>query len=61
MTQLPNLITVSELREYLHISNRKAYELVKNRNFPSIKIGNKYLINADELPTWLNKQASMKR
>lgn len=61
MAQLPNLITVSELREYLHISNRKAYELVKNRNFPSIKIGNKYLINADELPTWLNKQASMKR
>lgn len=54
-------MTVKELREYLHISNQTAYELVKNRNFPSVKIGNKYLINAEELPVWLNKQASMKR
>lgn len=61
MPQLPNLMTVKELREYLHISNQTAYELVKNRNFPSVKIGNKYLVNAEELPVWLNKQASMKR
>jgi excisionase family DNA binding protein len=50
MNELPNLMKVSELREYLHLNTATAYELVKQRSFPSIKIGNKYLVNADKLP-----------
>ncbi len=59
--ELPNFMKVSELRQYLHISNEEAYRLVKLRNFPSIKIGNKYLINKDKLPEWLSKQEQLKK
>lgn len=60
MNALPTLMKVSEFRDYLHISTAKAYELVKQRSFPSIKIGNKYLVNADKLPEWLEKQQLIK-
>lgn len=58
---LPEFMKVAEFREYLHISNKEAYRLVKLRSFPSVKIGNKYLINKDRLPKWLAKQELLKR
>lgn len=58
---LPTFMKVSELREYLHINNAEAYRLVKQRSFPSIKMGNKYLINKDRLPEWLAKQELFKK
>lgn len=61
MKELPNLMKVSELREYLHISNKEAYRLVKLKSFPSVKVGNKYLIVKDKLPDWLEKQSLLKK
>lgn len=58
---LPKLISVSDVREYLHISNAEAYRLVKTRGFPSVKIGNKYLIFAEKLPEWLMRQGLLKK
>lgn len=54
-------MSVQELRDYLHISNAKAYGLVKLRNFPSFKIGNKYLINKPKFIEWLAKQEVMNK
>lgn len=58
---LPTLMSVSELREYLHINNQKAYELVRQRSFPSFKIGSRYYINKEKIPEWIEKCSLMKQ
>lgn len=59
--KLPTFISVQEFRDYMQIGNERAYNLVKMRSFPSIKIGNKFYVNKDELPKWFEKQYTMKR
>lgn len=53
---LPELITVTEMRKYLHISTQKAYELARDRNFPSVKIGKNLYISVPGLNQWLEKE-----
>lgn len=50
-------LTVKQLAEYLNISLTKAYNLIRSKEFPSIKIGRTYLINSDLLKEWMKKQA----
>ena len=54
---LPTLMSVSEFRDYLGIENHKAYAIVKERSFPSFKIGRKYYVNKGELPERIEKQS----
>jgi len=58
---LPKLINIKELCCYLDVSEKTAYILVRSRDFPSVKIGGKYRIIADELPGWLEKQSKKKK
>ena len=60
MSELPELMTVKELREYLHIGKDKAYELVKGKSFPSIRIGGRYYVLKPEFIEWLKKQGRSK-
>ena len=48
------LITVQEMASLLKISRSKAYELIKEKTFPIIKIGKCIRINKIELLKWLN-------
>lgn len=50
-------ISVPEMAQRLGIGRNKAYDLVKQRDFPAVKIGGNYLVIAAKLPDWLNKQA----
>ena len=50
------LITVPEMAELLKVSRSKAYSLVKERNFPIIKIGKCLRVKKEELYNWLNNQ-----
>lgn len=56
MNNLPELMSVKELREYLGCSNAKAYELVKSKGFPSFRIGNAYKIRKCDFVHWVNNQ-----
>ena len=58
MNELPELMTVKEIRVYLGCSNAKAYELVKRKDFPSFRIGNSYKIRKNDFVDWVNKQKS---
>jgi excisionase family DNA binding protein len=58
---LPKLINVNELKEYLGCSTNMAYKLVKQRNFPSIKIGKRYKIMVEKIPDWLENQSKLKK
>lgn len=56
MTNLPELMTVKELRMYLKCSNANAYALVKSRDFPSFKVGNSYRVRKNDFIEWVNNQ-----
>ena len=48
-----NLITVMEMADLLKISRSKAYSLIKEKDFPIIKIGKIIRINKEKLFNWL--------
>ena len=54
--KLNGYITVKEFRAIYHISTEKAYELVRLRNFPSLKVGKRYYINKDKILEWIVTQ-----
>ena len=49
-----NLITVLEMANMLKISRSKAYSLIKEKDFPLVKIGKCIRIKKDELLKWLH-------
>lgn len=54
-------ITVKQLYEKLNaqhpgiIGINSVYDIVKRKDFPSVRIGNKFLIIEDKVDTWLEK------
>lgn len=48
------LLTVSDLRQVLHLGRDKCYALMHNPAFPSIRIGNRYFVQGRELVKWLD-------
>ena len=54
--KLEGYITVKEFRSMYCISTEKAYELVRLRNFPSLKVGKRYYINKDKVLEWIIAQ-----
>lgn len=50
------LLDVSELCRYLHIGRNRAYELCKQYDFPSFKIGSKIFVDKEKLELWLKNQ-----
>lgn len=53
---LPNFLTVYDIRDYLGIGQRQAYELVKSEGFPAKKLGNSYRIPKSDFLDWVKKQ-----
>lgn len=51
------LISVPELARYLSIGRCKAYDLCKLPDFPSIKIGQKILVDTEKLELWLQNKS----
>lgn len=56
---MDKLITIIELKELLNISRSKAYELVKMKDFPIVRIGKCIRINKNDLFEWLNNQKNV--
>lgn len=55
MNNLPELMSVKELREYLGCSNQKAYELCRKEKF-AFRIGKTYRIRKADFVNWVNNQ-----
>ena len=47
------LLTVMEMAKFLKISRTKAYNIIKQKGFPSIKIDKSIRIIKSELVNWL--------
>ena len=50
-------MTVKELAIQLGISIPKAYELIRNPSFPSIKIGSRIIVPIEEYKRWLKESS----
>ena len=50
---LPITLTVEQVGDVLRISRSKAYELVHEKGFPTVKIGRRLLVTKISLMQWL--------
>ena len=56
---LPLTLTAPEVGQVLGISRASAYELVRSKGFPSIRIGTRILVPKDKLIAWINEQVEV--
>ena len=53
---LPLTLTAPEVSEVLGISRAAAYELVRSKGFPHMKIGTRILVPRDKFLAWIDEQ-----
>lgn len=53
---LPNLLTVYDVRDFLGVGQKFAYELIHKDGFPAKKIGTSYQIPKEDFLKWYDKQ-----
>lgn len=59
--ELPDFLTVKELRQYLRIGHNKAYELANRPDFPKIPFGNKKVFPKKAVKEWMEHQSEKGR
>ena len=56
---LPLMLSVPEVGEVLGISRAGAYELVRSKGFPKVKIGSRIVVPKDRFIQWIENQAEV--
>ena len=56
---LPLTLTAPEVSEVLGISRAAAYELVRSKGFPRMKIGTRILVPRDKFLAWIDEQTEV--
>jgi len=56
-------LTIAEICEYLAISDDTLYRLIRNKNFPAKKIGNRWKAKKIDIDKWIadNNSTTKKR
>lgn len=54
---LPLMLSVQELSAVLGVSRTSAYELTKEKGFPSVKVRGRIVIPKEQLIQWIAEQA----
>lgn len=55
--QLPVTLNAMQIAKVLGISKNNAYTLFHRKDFPTIRVGERYLVPRDLFIEWLNKTA----
>ena len=58
LDDLPLMLSVPDMASVLGISRAGAYELVKERGFPSLTIGSRILVPRDKMVKWIDEKSS---
>ena len=58
-TDLPLMLSVPEVGEVLGISRAGAYELVRSKGFPKVKIGNRIVVPKEKFIRWIEDQTEV--
>ncbi len=56
---LPLMLSVPKVGEVLGISRAGAYELVRSKGFPSMKVGTRILVPRDKFLAWIDQQTEV--
>jgi excisionase family DNA binding protein len=56
---LPLMLSVPEVGEVLGISRAGAYELVRSKGFPHMRIGTRILVPKDKFIQWIDEQTEV--
>ena len=56
--ELPVVLTMGQVQEFLGLSRPKTYELAHTAGFPVVKFGRAMRVPRDRLLAWLNTQAN---
>lgn len=57
---LPDMLSVKHVQEYLNISKSTVYRIFKDKSFPSVTIGGVKRIKKDDFLNWLESQKEAK-
>ena len=55
--ELPIFINADLLAELFGVSRASAYELMRERNFPSFRIGKRILVSRENLIAWVESRS----
>ena len=55
--ELPLMLNAETVKDVLGISISSVYELMHEKDFPSIKIGNRLIVPKDKFVEWINKKS----
>lgn len=58
MDQYPTTLGAEELAMALQISKTTAYELLRSKDFPTLKIGRRLLVTKEDLLNWIRKKVA---
>ncbi|NCB75040.1 MAG: helix-turn-helix domain-containing protein [Clostridia bacterium] len=53
---IPRFLSAYDLAKALHISKPKAYELMHQQDFPSLRLGRRLVVPKDKFSNWINRQ-----
>ena len=56
LNEMPEILEISDLMDYLGISRSGAYRLVRKIGFPAFKLLGRYTIQKSSLIKWLARQ-----
>ena len=56
--ELPLMLSVPEVAAVLGISRAGAYELVKGKDFPALKIGSRIVVSKEKFIEWVDEKTS---
>ena len=56
---LPLTLTAPEVGEVLGFSRASAYDLVRSKGFPHMKIGTRILVPRDKFLAWIDQQTEV--
>ena len=56
--ELPLMLSVPEVAAVLGISRAGAYELVKGKDFPALKIGSRIVVPKEKFIAWVDEKTS---
>ena len=58
--ELPLILNVQEVSNFLGLGLSQVYELVKRIDFPAFEVGSRIFVPKDKFLTWLNVQTEEK-
>ena len=59
LDQLPITLCAEQVAQVLGISRAGAYTLMRSRDFPTIHIGKRMVVQKDKLLAWMENQSGM--